>query len=137
MLARAFFVVLLGGTDAVAAAQVISKQTSRRDVLNLTGRTTLAETAGVLQRTGLSISADTGMLHIAYGVGAPTVSLFGPGIPEKWVPPAPRHAVVRKVLPCSPCARFGRVPRGPYGVACMQSITVDDVTRTIEEILNP
>lgn len=128
------FVVILGGFDTLAAAHRIAGNHDPRYVLNLAGKTSLAQTAGILQHASLYVSSDTGALHIAYGVGVPTVHMFGSGIMEKWAPPGRRYVVVNKGLPCSPCTRYGFTPPCPYGVACMDAITVDDVIHAIQDV---
>ena len=104
-------------------------------LLNLAGQTSLPQTAGLVQRARLYVSSDTGALHLAYGVGTPTVHMFGSGIMEKWAPQGRRYVVVNKHLPCSPCTRYGYTPPCPYGVACMDAIQVQDVIAAIEEVL--
>ncbi|MCH7871203.1 MAG: glycosyltransferase family 9 protein, partial [Planctomycetes bacterium] len=133
---RGFRVVVLGGADAVTAAGIIEAACDDGQVLNLAGRTSLAQTAGIVKRARLYVSADTGALHIAYGVGTPTVHMFGSGIQVKWAPRGGKYVVVNKGLPCSPCTRYGYTPPCPYGVACMDAITVEDVMRAIDEVLD-
>ena len=130
-----FCVVVLGGADAVAAARVIAAENTDGSVLNLTTQTSLPQTAAIVKRARLYLSADTGALHIAYGVGTPTVHMFGSGIQEKWAPRGRKYVVVNKSLPCSPCTRYGETPPCSYGVACMDAITTADVTGAIEEVL--
>ena len=132
---RGFLVVLLGGNDTIKTARGISADLSAKDVLNLAGQSSLPQTAGLVQRASLYVSSDTGALHIAYGVGTPTVHMFGSGILEKWAPPGHRYVVVSKDLPCSPCTRYGYTPPCPYDAACMDAITVADVIAAIEEVL--
>ncbi len=132
---RGYLIVVLGGRDADHAAHVIEVDAPAGAVQNLAGRTSLAQTAGILKQARLYISADTGALHIAYGVGTPTVHMFGSGIQEKWAPQGRRYVVVHKDLPCSPCTRYGYTPPCPYGVACMDAISVEDVMRAIDEVL--
>jgi lipopolysaccharide heptosyltransferase II len=103
--------------------------------LNLAGRTSLAETAAVIDKCTLFVSGDSGLLHIAVGLDKPTVSLFGPGIARKWAPRGDRHTVINKCLPCSPCTRFGYTPKCPIHAKCMADITVDDVVESIEQLL--
>jgi ADP-heptose:LPS heptosyltransferase len=132
--ARGCYVVLLGAADAVAAAAQIAA-CAPGACLDLTGTTTLARTAAVLSRARLSLSADTGVLHLAYAVGTATVALFGPGLHRKWAPPSRRHRVVRLGLPCSPCTVAGRVPPCPIGIACMRDLGVAPVLAAAEELL--
>jgi ADP-heptose:LPS heptosyltransferase len=102
---------------------------------NLAGRTSLAETAAVIDRSALLVSGDSGLLHMAVGLGKPTVSLFGPGSVAKWAPRGPGHIVLTKNLPCSPCTRFGYTPRCPRGAECLQSITVEEVAEAVFKLL--
>lgn len=137
LVARGFYVVVLGGRDALTFADVIAARHSPRDVLNLAARTSLAQTAGIVRRAAVYLSSDTGALHIAYGVGTPTVHMFGSGAMEKWAPQGKRYVVINKGLPCSPCTRYGYTPPCPYGVACMDAIGVQDVIAAIEEVIRP
>jgi heptosyltransferase II len=45
--------------------------------INLTGNTSLAEALGVMQYTSVAVSEDSGLLHMAWVSGIPTVALFG------------------------------------------------------------
>ena len=135
LIQKGYYVVLLGGRDALDFARVIAAGHGPDVLLNLAGRTSLPQTAGLVQRASLYVSSDTGALHLAYGVGTPTVHMFGSGIMEKWAPQGRRYVVVNKNLPCSPCTRYGYTPPCPYGVACMDAIQVQDVIAAIEEVL--
>jgi ADP-heptose:LPS heptosyltransferase len=131
---RGYHLVVLGGADAVTAGRMIAAGRAPGAITDLTGRSTLAQTAAVLARSRLAVSADTGVLHLAYAVGTPTVGLFGPGLHRKWAPPGSRHRTVRKGLACSPCIHLGRLPDCPYEVACMRDITVAEVIAAIEAL---
>jgi len=126
-------VVVVGGKEDVATGSAIAEGLS---VLNLTGKTSLCETAGILNRSKLLISGDSGVLHIGVGLGIPTVSLFGPGIAAKWAPRGKHHIVINHKLPCSPCTRFGTTPPCPIGAKCMQDISVDEVFAAAQKLLN-
>lgn len=104
--------------------------------LNLAGLTSLSETAAVIQKSSLLLSGDSGVLHIAVGLGVPTVSLFGPGRVKKWAPRGDRHIVINKGLPCSPCTTFGTTPSCPNDTRCMSDITIDEVVNAITEMLS-
>ncbi|HSY43303.1 MAG TPA: glycosyltransferase family 9 protein, partial [Candidatus Acidoferrum sp.] len=55
----------------------------------------------VLQQAAVFISADTGPLHFAAGLGVPTISLFGPSSPTVWAPIGDRHqALVGGMCSC-------------------------------------
>jgi ADP-heptose:LPS heptosyltransferase len=103
--------------------------------LNLAGATTLAETAAVIKKSALLLSGDSGVLHIAVGLGVPTVSLFGPGRVKKWAPQGEHHIVINKELPCSPCTTFGHTPPCPIHAQCMRDISVDEVVTAVTMLL--
>lgn len=124
-------VVVGGGGDREEGERIVAGL----DALNLAGCTALAETAAVLDRAAVVVSGDSGILHIAVGLGRPTVSLFGSGIAAKWAPRGPRHIVLNKHLPCSPCTRFGTTPPCPHDNRCMREIAVVEVTAAIEAVI--
>jgi len=103
--------------------------------LNLAGLTSLAETAAVIQRSSLLLSGDSGVLHIAVGLGKATVSLFGPGRAKKWAPQGEQRIVINKGLACSPCTTFGTTPPCPIDARCMREITVDEVVNAVTTLL--
>lgn len=125
-------VVVGGGQDREAGEDILAGCRG----LNLAGKTSLTETAAVLQLSRLLVSGDSGVLHLAVGLDVPTVSLFGPGIAAKWAPRGEKHAVLNKNFPCSPCTRFGYTPPCPEGGRCIQEITVDEVAEAVRGVLN-
>jgi heptosyltransferase-1 len=50
-------------------------------VVDLTGRTTLAEVIALLDRSSLHLAADTGTVHIAAALGTPVIAVYGPTAP--------------------------------------------------------
>lgn len=128
---KGYAVVVVGGADDLLDGLAIAGDCG----LNLAGKTTLAETAAVLARAVLLISGDSGVLHIAVGLGTPTVSLFGPGRALKWAPQGDHHTVLNKGLPCSPCTTFGTTPPCPHKARCMQEITVAEVVNAAIALL--
>lgn len=126
-------VVVVGGMDDVAAAEEIVARVP--SAINLAGKTSLMETASFLRDAELLVSGDSGVLHIAVGLGTRTVSLFGPGIAAKWAPCGDLHIAVNHHLSCSPCTKFGTTPPCPIGAKCIQEITVDEVFREATKLL--
>jgi len=129
---RGVAVAVVGGAeDASAAAEIAVAG----DGLNLAGRTTLAETAAVLERAAVLLGGDSGVLHVAAGLGRPTVSLFGPGIAAKWAPRGEAHIVLDRRLSCSPCTRFGCTPACPEGVRCLVEISPTEAVEAVIRLL--
>ncbi|MBU1908864.1 MAG: glycosyltransferase family 9 protein [Verrucomicrobia bacterium] len=75
----------------------------RAPAVNLGGRTGLDELAAILESGALFVGNDSGPMHIAAAVGAPTVTFWGPTFPEKWAPRGPRHLALRPAAPCAGC----------------------------------
>jgi len=126
-------VVLVGGPQDLAAGEAISEGL---DVLNLAGRTSLVETAAVLEKAALLVAGDSGVLHLAVGLDVPTIALFGPGIAAKWAPRGERHIVLNKNLPCSPCTQFGYTPPCPIEAQCLREIGPKEVIDAIQRQLD-
>lgn len=91
---RGLRIVLTGG-PAEAAVTAAVRQATRATVLDLTGRTSLGSLAALLAGAALLISNDTGVMHVAEGVGTPLVAVSFDPESWRWAPvDAARHAVL-------------------------------------------
>jgi heptosyltransferase-1 len=86
------------------------------------GETSLKEAAALLSLGRLSISVDTGLMHVAVAVGTPVVALCGPSY---WpgFQDYERFHMIRKPFPCSPCLRHPICGNDD----CMTAITPEEV----------
>jgi lipopolysaccharide heptosyltransferase II len=101
---------------------------------DLSGQTTLAELAALMNRSTINVTNDSGSMHLAVALGRPVVSVFGPTNPT-WVGPYRRpEAVVRADLPCSPCY-FRKLSQCPYDHACMKQISAEEVIERVRVVL--
>jgi len=71
-----FSPVLIGGPQEQTVSENIEQMTAY-PLRNLVAKTSFTELAGVLANAAVVVSSDTGALHLAVAVGAPTVGLFG------------------------------------------------------------
>jgi len=125
-------VVIIGGKDVETyAASIIQGVTG----INTAGQLTLLETTALLKHMRLLITGDSGVLHLAWLMGTPTISLFGPSNIAKWAPTGENHFVVSRLLSCSPCSAFGTTPPCPHDVRCMKEITADQVMEAAVRLL--
>lgn len=124
-------VVIGGSSEEEVGDQIVGGTTGR----NLAGKTTISQTAAIIEKSSLLVTADSGMLHLAVGLDKPTVSLFGPGRHKKWAPKGDRHIVLNKNLQCSPCTTFGSTPKCLDDARCMKEITVDEVFKAVTTLL--
>jgi ADP-heptose:LPS heptosyltransferase len=129
-------IVIVGGKSDIKDARSFEEIAGTENILSFVGKTSLMETAAIISKLDLFVTGDTGLMHVAYGVGTPTLSLFGAGIQKKWAPIEKRHVVMNKNLPCSPCTKFGYTPKCPFNVKCLNDITVEDVIESVLRLLS-
>lgn len=94
------------------------------------GETSLRQTAALFKRSSLVVSADSGPMHIAVSVGAPTIALFGPTSLKITGPVGKgRFRVIQKDTGCQiPCYQLNcRINK------CMSAIRPGDVIKVIDE----
>ena len=130
---KGFHVIVLGSKDECDIAFEIEYHACC-PVTNLCCRLSLSETTVLFKKASVLISTDSGILHLGVLSELPTISLFGPGIAEKWGPKGKKHIVLNKKLSCSPCTRFGETPPCPIGEKCMATIKVKDVVNAVSKL---
>jgi lipopolysaccharide heptosyltransferase II len=128
-------IAVLGGSEDVKAAAAIAERLAGQPAVNLAGKSTLAQAAAIVAQVDVYVSADTGVLHLAYAVGTRTVHLFGPGVLSKWGPPGHRFRSIAADAPCSPCTVYGYTPPCNQGNVCMLRIEPARVVREVLEQL--
>lgn len=97
------FVVLGGPADDFC--QEISDIDPER-IINLAGKTSLIESCYFVKKSKTTISADTGILHVADILGVKTIALIGPT--AFGFPTALTTETMAVDLPCRPCTKDGR-----------------------------
>lgn len=132
--ARGWATVLVGAPADRPVCATVATALEARSTLDLSGRTTIAESAAVIARATVYVSSDGGLLHVAHALGVATVGLFGAGIASKWAPRGRRARIVRHPLPCSPCTRWGHAPPCPRNVECLERLSVDQVVSAVEDL---
>ncbi|MFN3395438.1 MAG: glycosyltransferase family 9 protein [Thermodesulfovibrionales bacterium] len=94
-----------------------------KGAISIAGRTTLRETAAIVEKMQLFVTNDTGPMHMAFALGTPTVALFCPTDSRLCGPyNAEDVVIVKKPLTCDPC--IGKKCLTPV---CMEQITVEEV----------
>ena len=100
---------------------------------NLAGCTTLPVTGAVIQRLAIFLTNDTGPAHIAYAVGAPTVTVFGGGDPNRNGPIVDGpFRVAAFDVECRPC----ETGACPIQFHCLQQVSVEQVVQLAEEVVS-
>ncbi len=97
------------------------------------GKTSLKGLAALLGRARLIITNDSGPMHIAAAMGTKVLAIFGPTIPGRTGPYGRGHRVITSGAACSPCLK--RECPEKNNMMCMKDITVENVFRAAEEML--
>ena len=94
-----------------------------------TDRSTVGLLAALLESAELHVGLDSGVLHLAVGLGKPTVSLFreSAGRPG-WAPLGEKHHVL--IRDC-PCHQTGRNTCEGSRALCLSKISPTDVSRAV------
>jgi heptosyltransferase-2 len=121
-------VVLLGGPDDAAAAEMVFELTATSP-RSLVGRDRPALLPHLLPRLRGLVSADTGVAHLAAALGVVTVTLFGPTDPGLTAPRSGRARIVAPGAPCAPCF----LDVCPIDHVCMRAIEAEAVARVVQE----
>ena len=124
-------VVAVGGPDDRTIAAQLGAH-----VVNVAGEFSLQETGACLARAAVAVSGDTGVMHMATGVGTPVVSLFGPTVePFGFFPYTKRAAVLERDLDCRPCSAMGteRCPLGHH--RCLAEVLPDQVAAAVQRLV--
>ena len=138
-LADDFRIAVIGsGADSKAAAE-ISAALPEGAVIDGTSGLSLLASAELIGRAQAIVTNDSAPQHLASAMGTPTVTVFGPTVPEfGFGPLAERRAVAgHDGLSCRPCHRHGpqRCPLGHW--RCMRELTPEYVGSLLTEVLNP
>jgi heptosyltransferase II len=126
-------VLLLGAAEDAAAEAAAAL--GRRRVFNLCGRTGLIQLGDVLRRSAALVSNESGMMHVAWAVGTPTVVLAGPSEPRLTSPFGMRARVLqRREVPCVPCVRNECHRAGEGYMECLKRIEPEEVLEALREL---
>jgi heptosyltransferase-2 len=118
-------VVLVGGESD---RELCGRIAEEGGALDWSGRTDLMELKALMGRMAFFVTNDSGPMHMATGMGVPTLAIFGPTTRELgFFPYGAGHRVVEQDLACRPCSLHGTktCPTGHF--LCMRLITAQDV----------
>ncbi len=132
-------VLLLGsGKEAPLCEEILAGAPGGR-VRNLAGKTSLDQALGLIAGARALVSNDSGLMHVAAGLGVPQVAVFGSSSPEHTPPLNARAQVLwlkrdaryQPPLDCAPC--FERdCPLGH--TRCLNDITPERVFAALQAL---
>ena len=86
----------------------------------------LDDLAALLSKCRAYVGNDSGISHLAAGLGIPCIVLFGPTSPRQWSPLGRRVAVLRNIAGCKACEAGGVESH-----RCLRNIPPADVCRLL------
>lgn len=125
-------IVLLGTEEDRPLAERFS-QKAGKGILDLTGKTTLAQLVSAVKRLDVLVTGDTAPLHMASAFGTKIVALFGPTEPKRHMPPGRGHIALVKRIPCQPC--YSGLCKNREKLKCIRDISVDEVFEAVRNQL--
>jgi len=127
-------VVVGAGYESDVCAEVA--RATEPPAVDLSGDLPLGQLLATVADASLVLSNDSAVTHLAAGLGAPVVAVFGPTVrAQGFTPYTDLARVVEKDVACRPCGRHGsdRCPNGTF--ECMRGVSADDVVTAALELL--
>ncbi len=123
-------VVVTGGGADRALADTIAAD---GNAVSFGGATTLAEFGALAEGAHVVVAMDSGPMHVAAAVGAPTLGIFAlqADEPDRWAPLGPRTGVLRATHPCPPDHRKETCP----DFACIAALDIPRVLAGVRELV--
>jgi ADP-heptose:LPS heptosyltransferase len=132
-------VVILGGETDTNEASEILKLSSKKDILDLTGKLSLNKSATVIMLSQLVITHDTGLMHISAAFKKKIISIWGNTIPEfgmyPYRPGEDSKIFEVKGLSCRPCSKIGfdKCPKGHFN--CMMQQNEEEIAVYVNKLI--
>ena len=132
-------VIIFGGARDLENMEKL-RSLIKCDFVDAVGKTTLSQTAALMEKCKLVIANDSGVSHLASATSTTVLTLFGAANPVRWGPYGKRHKVIYKRLYCSPCDQnflydVSRCWSKTGKPECMEAISVSDVLEEARKII--
>ncbi len=123
-------ILITGSGNERRLAESISSLMAKKPI-NLSGQTSLRMLAGLISQSNLFVTNDSGPMHMANALKIPVTAVFGPTDPSVTGPYQEPSAVVKKDVPCWPCA----YRECPFDHRCMMNISPKEVYKACQRFL--
>ena len=129
-------IVLTGAPGEEPVAAAIMRRLRHPDaVTSMIGTSPLAELPRLMGGASLFLGNDSGIKHIAAGLGIPTVGIHGGTLdPREWGPVGPNAVALARDMVCSPCY-LSRVEDCRRGLACLRQLEPGRVYEACRRLL--
>lgn len=129
-------VIFTGGDHERALVGDIQNRMQRKSC-TAAGELNLQQLAALYERSEVVMGPDSGPLHLAAAVGAPTVTLFGPADPVEFAPwgNKEQHIVLTSSIGCRPCRVLDWGDDDPAFHPCVHDIPVGEVLEAARRVV--
>ena len=138
LIGRGYGIAFLGGTmdTEIVNACVEQMREKNNSLLKIfTGKFSLAELAGFLDKCVLMLTTDSGPMHIGVARNIPIVTMFGASPVPGFYPYDAKDILIKSPEPCHPCGKHICPRTGEENLACMKNIPVEIVLKYVDELL--
>ncbi|MBI2633429.1 MAG: glycosyltransferase family 9 protein [Parcubacteria group bacterium] len=127
-------IVVLGGADDYEKGEYIKNEIAVNDrVINLCGKTSLLESAAIINRLTLLITNNTGLMHMGAFAGKKVIAIFSSAeLNGKWFPYG-LDQNVSMFLKRLPCTCYYK--KCPFDYKCIKLVTVDEIKNKIIQLI--
>jgi heptosyltransferase-2 len=123
-------IVLLGSQSEISVCAEV-RLGCKKEVYDLSGKTSLEQTIAIASNAALVISNDMGLAHVAAASGAPTLTIFGPTDEKITRPIGQKAEIIRESVECSPCM----LRQCPIDHRCMQRLMPERIFEAAMKML--
>jgi len=131
---RGCLILVFGTTADTEAARVIKEFSIRtpHHVVDMTAKTTLQQVMALIHCCNVFVTNDSGLMHVAAALEAPTVAIFGSTDHIATGPFSQKAVVIRKEMECSPCLQSNCPLKH---LRCLEEISSQEVYAEVAGIL--
>lgn len=136
VLAADFDIAIVGGPEDQKLAELIAGKVPGERMINAVGCLSLLGSAELIGRARAIVTNDSSPQHLASAMNTPTITIFGPTVPEFGFGPLADYSSTAGIdsLPCRPCDRHGpqRCPLGHW--KCMKELSVSHIIEQVDAL---
>jgi heptosyltransferase-2 len=138
LIAAGFSIALFGSAkDQIVTNEIIQLVATekREKIIDLAGKTQLAEAVDLLAAMELVVSNDSGLMHIAAAVDIPVVALYGSTSPGFTPPLAKAVEIIQNNIACSPCFQRECPKSEGDHLRCLNELLPQTVFNAVQKLL--
>jgi lipopolysaccharide heptosyltransferase II len=136
-------VLILGSKGELSDARQLEHELIARSrlnatisIVNLAGQSTLKQLTALLKRVDFAISNDSGPMHLAAGLGIPTLGLFTCTSATRSGPPGDCHELVSTTVSCAAGYHKTCPMNGEHHLSCHAELNVERAWLALQRLVS-